>query len=648
MAEENTIRPVKGKKNVLITSALPYVNNVPHLGNIIGSTLSADCFSRYSKQRGNPTLYICGTDEYGTATETKALEEGVTPRALCDKFHKLHKQIYDDFQIKFDYFGRTSTDTHTKIVQEVFLQLWENKFLDERTTTQPFCENHNAFLADRFVEGTCPRCNYDDARGDQCDQCGNLLDPFELINPRCKVCKDVKVPPVPRDTKHVFLALDKLQPQIEAWFSKASTEGKWSPNSIAITKSWLDKGLEGRSITRDLKWGVPVPLPGYEGKVIYVWFDACIGYPSITACYSPNHWQEWWKTDDVKLYQFMGKDNTPFHAVTFPACELGATDNWNMVHNISTTEYLNYENTKFSKSRSIGVFGDQAKDTGIPTSVFRYYLLSSRPETSDTQFEWSSFVLANNSILLANIGNFVNRVVKFVNAKFDGVVPEYSADFKAEAKEGDETKPFDFAAWVGDVQKLLDEYIFEMDAVHLRSGLEKATAISSLGNNLLQGRLDNASLEKEPERTKTVIGYALSLCSLLASTLSPFVPSTSDSIVAQLNLADGLPLIPDTFNPASIAPAHKIGKAAYLFSRIDEKKVAEWQDKFGGTSEAKLAEIEAKKKKLADKERKKAKKAAAKAALAAEGGAPAAPADAATVATGETKELPVREKPAEK
>ena len=319
------------------------------------------------------------------------------------------------------------------------------------------------------------------------------------------------------------------------------------------------------------------------------------------------------------------------------------------------SEYLNYENTKFSKSRSIGVFGDQAKDTGIPTSVFRYYLLSSRPETSDTQFEWSSFVLANNSILLANIGNFVNRIVKFVNAKFDGVVPAYALGFKDAVKEGDaDAKPFDFAAWVGDVQKLLDEYIAEMDGVHLRSGLEKATAISSLGNTLLQGRLDNASLEKEPERTKTVIGYALSLCALLASALSPFVPSTSDSIVAQLNLADGLPLIPDTFDAAAIAPGHKIGKAAYLFSRIDDKKVAEWKDKFGGTAEDKLAEIEAKKKKLADKERKKASK-AAKAAQAALAGAGAgagaegsAPADAATVATGETKELPVREKPAEK
>ncbi|EFW99597.1 methionyl-tRNA synthetase [Grosmannia clavigera kw1407] len=359
---------------------LPYVNNVPH--------------------RGNPTLYICGTDEYGTATETKALEVGMSPRELCDKFHKLHKQIYDDFDIKFDYFGRTSTDKHTEVVQDVFLKLWEKKWLEERVTTQPFCEGHNAFLG-----RTC--------------------------------------------TSYTMYQMTLL--------------------------------------TSDFQ-----PTDLSKEPVLVV---------DMTTLAEIN-WTDWWKADDVELYQFMGKDNTPFHAVIFPACEIGTGDNWTMVHNISTTEYLNYEGTKFSKSRSIGVFGDQAKDTGIPTSVFRYYLLSSRPEHSDTQFEWSSFVLANNSILLANIGNFINRIVKFVNAKFDGIVPEYSPTLTDDN--------FDFPGWIGDVQNLLDEYISEMDFVHLRSGVEKATAISSQGNTLLQYRLDNSCLEKEPERTKTVIGYALS------------------------------------------------------------------------------------------------------------------------------------------
>lgn len=310
MGVENPILPEKGKRNTLVTSALPYVNNVPHLGNVIGSVLSADVYARYSKLRDRPTLFICGTDEYGTATETKALETGQTPKELCDEFHAKHKAVYDWFDIGFDYFGRTSTEKQTEIVQDIFLRLYENGYIEERTTTQPYCEKHSAFLADRFVEGTCPKCGYDDARGDQCDKCGGLLDPFELINPRCKIDGSQ---PVPRDTKHLFLALTKLQPTVNEWFQKTHKEYGWPANAVSITQAWLTKGLEGRSITRDLKWGVPVPLEGFENKVFYVWFDACIGYPSITACYT-DEWEKWWKNpEDVRLYQFLGKDNTPFH-----------------------------------------------------------------------------------------------------------------------------------------------------------------------------------------------------------------------------------------------------------------------------------------------------------------------------------------------
>ncbi|TPX06897.1 uncharacterized protein E0L32_002393 [Thyridium curvatum] len=638
MAEKNVILPQPGKKNVLITSALPYVNNVPHLGNIVGSVLSADVFSRYSKLRDQPTLYICGTDEYGTATETKALEEKISPQELCDKFHKKHKEIYDWFEIGFDYFGRTTTPKQTEIVQDIFLKLHRNGFIEERTTTQPYCEKHEAFLADRYVEGTCPKCQYDDARGDQCDKCGNLLDPFELINPRCKLDG---AQPVPRETSHLFLKLDKLQPDIESWFNKASEEGKWSHNGVAITKSWLGRGLEGRSITRDLKWGVPVPLEGYEKKCFYVWFDACIGYPSITANLT-DEWRQWWQNpENVKLYQFMGKDNTPFHSVVFPGCEIGTGDNWTKVNTISTTEYLNYENGKFSKSRGVGVFGDAAKETGVGPSVWRYTLLSSRPETGDTQFEWSAFVAGNNSVLLANLGNFVNRVIKFVNAKCDGTIPEYSLSFKDES--------FDFAAWIEDVDKLLAEYVSEMDSVKLRSGLEKAMHISTQGNLLLQYRLDNANLAEHPERTKLVIGLALNLCSLLASIISPYMPSTADSIVQQLNTS--LRSIPDKFDAEALRPGHRIGKAAYLFTRIDEKKVQEWKDKYGGTQATRAAEAEAKRKKQEEKERKKAKKAAQKAAAAADADAEQQQQQQQqqhTTATEERKELPIREKPAEK
>ncbi|KAG5949243.1 putative methionine--tRNA ligase, cytoplasmic protein rar1 [Claviceps pazoutovae] len=614
MAVETPILPVKGKKNILITSALPYVNNVPHLGNVVGSVLSADVFSRFSKLRNRPTLYICGTDEYGTATETKALETGQTPQQLCDEFHKKHKEVYDWFEIGFDYFGRTTTEKQTEIVQDIFLKLHKNGLLEERTTTQPYCEKHDGYLADRFVEGTCPKCGYDDARGDQCDKCGGLLDPFELINPRCKVDG---AQPVPRDTKHIFLKLNELQPSIEEWFENAHKKYGWPANGTAITKSWLTKGLEGRSITRDLKWGVPIPLPGYEKKVIYVWFDACIGYPSITANYT-DEWEKWWKNpEDVSLYQFMGKDNVPFHTVIFPGSEIGTGEKWTMLNHLSTTEYLNYENGKFSKSRGVGVFGNQVRDIGISPSVWRYYLLSNRPETADTQFEWQAFVLSNNSELLANFGNFVNRIVKFVNAKCDSTVPDFSASYT------DDT--FDFPAWIARVNTLLAEYVDELEKVHIRAGVRKLMEISTEGNALLQYRLDNANLVEHPERTNTVIGLALNLCHLLASLASPYMPSTSESICKQLNTS--LAHIPDVWTPEVLKSGHKIGKAAYLFTRIDDKKVTEWKAQFGGSAESRAAEEAAKKKKQEEKEKKKAKKAKKAAEAAAATAAGAAPAE---------------------
>ncbi|KAG4436861.1 putative methionine--tRNA ligase, cytoplasmic protein rar1 [Cadophora sp. M221] len=605
MATAKIILPEDGKNNVLITSALPYVNNIPHLGNVIGSVLSADVYSRFSKLRDRPTLFICGTDEYGTATEARARETGQTPKELCDEFHVKHKAIYDWFEIGFDYFGRTTTEQQTVIAQDIFMKLYKNGYLEERTTLQPYCEHHHSFLADRFVEGTCPKCQYDDARGDQCDKCGSLLDALELINPRCKVDGTT---PVPKDTTHIFMRLDKVQEDVAKFFAQSSVEGGWSPNGISITKSWLDKGLEGRSITRDLSWGTPVPLPGYEKKVLYVWFDACIGYPSITANYTKD-WELWWRNpEQVKLYQFMGKDNVPFHTVIFPGSQLGTKDKWTKLHNISVTEYLNYEQGKFSKSRGIGVFGDGAKETGIPPSVWRYYLIANRPETGDTQFEWKAFIAGNNSELLANVGNFVNRLVKFVNAKLGGVIPEFSATYEDDS--------FDFPGFIGDVNALLAEYVADMEAVHLRSGLKKFMEISAKGNLILAGRLDNANLANSPERTHAIIGLALNLAYLLASLSSPFMPATATSITEQLNAP--LLSIPDRWSPGALPGGHKLGKAAYLFARIPEEKEAEWRGKYGGTQASRQAEEDAKAKKAADKardkERKKAKKEAAKAA----------------------------------
>lgn len=604
--DKKEILPEEGKRNILITSALPYVNNVPHLGNIIGSVLSADVFSRYCKARGLPTLFVCGTDEYGTATETKAIEEKCTPEELCSKYNKIHAEVYEWFNIGFDIFGRTPTHQQTEIAQDIFTKLHQNGYLEERTTVQPYCETHKAFLADRFVEGTCPLCGYEDARGDQCDKCGHLLDPLDLLKPRCKLDG---ASPVPKETKHVFLLLDKLQKSVEEWSEKSSKEGAWSANGIHITKSWLQEGLKPRGITRDLKWGTKVPLAGYDEKVLYVWFDACIGYVSITANYT-DQWQKWWHNpENVSLYQFMGKDNVPFHTVVFPASQLGTGEKWTMLNHLSTAEYLNYEKGKFSKSRGIGVFGTSAKDTGIPSDVWRYYLLSRRPETGDTEFEWDGFIASNNNELLKNLGNFVNRIIKFINsANYDDVVPDYT-------KYADEDGAL--ASHKKEVNEALKTYLKSMDAVKIRQGLFDAFHISYLGNKLLQAnKLDNALAKEQPERCAAVAGLALNHVHLLASLVAPYLPATTKSILEQLKM--DLLIIPDDWKADSIKPGHKIGKAAYLFSQIKPEKEKEWRDMFGG-EEAKKAKAEKEAKaaaRKADKAKKAAKKAAEKAAAA--------------------------------
>ncbi|CAG0880180.1 unnamed protein product [Cyprideis torosa] len=405
------VLPETGKRNILITSALPYVNNVPHLGNIIGCVLSADVFSRYCRLRGYNCLYVCGTDEYGTATETKALEERVTPREICDRYNQIHTDIYRWFNIDFDYFGRTTTEQQTKIAQDIFWSLNRNGFLLEETMTQLHCPRCSRFLADRFVEGICPHpgCGYEDARGDQCDKCGKLVNAEELRSPRCKLCK---AEPEKKDSRHLFLDLPKIEESLEKWIDSVSSD--WTSNALGIAKSWLREGLKPRCITRDLQWGTPVPKKGFQDKVFYVWYDAPIGYLSITANYT-DKWDLWWNNPEmVTLYQFMAKDNVPFHAIIFPACQLGTGKSYTMVNHLISTEYLNYEDDKFSKSRGVGVFGDHAKNTNIDADVWRFYLLAIRPETQDSAFAWEDFLLRANSELLNNLGNYVNRSLVFL------------------------------------------------------------------------------------------------------------------------------------------------------------------------------------------------------------------------------------------
>lgn len=587
------ILPKDNQRNILITSALPYVNNVPHLGNIIGSVLSADFYSRYVRARGLNSIFICGTDEYGTATETKAIEEKLSPYELCTKYHHIHKEVYDWFQIGFDHFGRTSTPEQTEVAQEIFMKLYKNEYLEEHSMTQLYCETHKGFLADRYVEGTCPKCGFKDARGDQCDGCGTLLDPLELIEPRCKLDNST---PVMRETKHIYLSLDKLQVEVEKWLEESHAKDRWSRNGLVITSTWLRDGLKPRAITRDLKWGTPVPLEEYKDKVLYVWFDATIGYPSITATYTPE-WRQWWcNPEKVDLYQFMGKDNVPFHTVIFPASQIGTREKWTKLHTLSTTEYLQYEGGKFSKSRNTGVFGNNVKDTGIDANVWRYYLACLRPETADAQFSWNDFVMRNNNELLANLGNFANRVIKFTISKYESVLPEFEVGMLPRAE-----------ALVETVNSLIKQYIAAMDTVQLREGLEIAMKISGRGNQFLQEcNLNNTLFAESPVECAAVVGVALNLIYVLSSLIYPFMPGSAERLVEQLNAP--LRMIPDAMDFA-IKPGHKIGKAAYLFTRINPEMIEVWQGKYGGKTQAEATKKESKRaKKKAAKANKKAVK----------------------------------------
>uniref|UniRef100_A0AAR2LTB2 Methionine--tRNA ligase, cytoplasmic n=1 Tax=Pygocentrus nattereri TaxID=42514 RepID=A0AAR2LTB2_PYGNA len=564
--------PQEGKRNVLVTSALPYVNNVPHLGNIIGCVLSADVFARYGRLRGWNLLYVCGTDEYGTATENKAREEGLTPQEICDKYHAVHSSIYKWFQIDFDYFGRTTTEQQTEIAQDIFWRLHERGYLLEDVVEQLRCENCQRFLADRFVEGVCPHCKYPEARGDQCDKCGRLINAVELKEPQCKVCQQT---PEIRSSKHLFLDLPKLEGELEQWLEKSMGSGDWTVNAKHITRSWLRDGLKPRCITRDLQWGTPVPHPDFSDKVFYVWFDAPIGYLSITANYT-SEWEKWWKNpQQVELYNFMAKDNVPFHSVVFPCSLLGAQDNYTLVNNLVATEYLNYEDTKFSKSRGVGVFGDMAKDTGIPSDVWRFYLLYLRPEGQDSAFSWADMALKNNSELLNNLGNFINRAGMFVSKFFEGHVPEMVLQ--------DEDKRL-----IAQVCWELKQYIQLLDKVRIRDALKCILNISRHGNQYIQVNEPWKKIkggDDDRKRAGTVTGVSVNVACLLSAMLEPYMPTVSQTIRDQLqapaHCARAM-LYADRGFLCSLSAGHRIGTVSPLFQKLESEQIEALRKRFGG------------------------------------------------------------------
>lgn len=519
----------------LVTSALPYVNNIPHLGNLI-QVLSADVYSRFCRLRGYETLYVCGTDEYGTATETKAQEEGRTPRELCDYYHSIHSDIYQWFNIAFDHFGRTSTPQQTEITQDMFLSLEKNGYIKEHSIEQLYCTSCNRFLADRYVRGICPSCGYEEARGDQCEHCGKLLDPTELKNPRCSSCSAT---PEIRSTKHLYIDLPGILPEYEEWMKKASIDGQWSKNAIQMTQAWIRDGLQERAITRDLKWGIPVPRPGFENKVFYVWFDAPIGYISITRCLydricdvntSKKEWESWWlNPDEVDLFQFIGKDNIPFHTVIFPSSLIGSEKNWTKLHHMSSTEFLNYEAGKFSKSKGIGVFGSDAKESGIPSDVWRFYIFYNRPEKADSLFTWKDFQEKMNSELIGNLGNLVNRTLTFVARYYEGKIPQ--VDGLESDREDIRAVSLSIKNATESSIKIITDYI---EWASLRDAFHEIFLLSSVANKAFQNGEPWKTRTTDPAKADSLIRDLCYLIKDLMILIHSYMPEYADRVASFL------------------------------------------------------------------------------------------------------------------
>ncbi|MCR4578782.1 MAG: methionine--tRNA ligase [Treponema sp.] len=571
----------------LITAALPYVNNIPHLGNIIQS-LSGDVFARFCRNRGYDTLYVCGVDEYGTATETKALEEKTEPRVLCDHYYGEHLKIYEWFHINFDKFGRTSNEQCTEITQGLFNDLDKAGLIHEHVNKQLFCPHCNMFLADRYVDGTCPKCGYEKARGDQCDKCGSLLDPIELKEPRCHTCGST---PVVRETKHLYIDLPAMSEKLNGWMDKASVEGRWSDNAINMTKAWIRDGLQERAITRDLKWGIPVPKAGYEDKVFYVWFNAPIGYLSITKQLADElvkagkesfDWKSWWLPSEseegkskpkVDLFQFIGKDNIPFHTVVFPCTLLGSPHDWTKLHHMSSTEFLNYEDGKFSKSLGIGVFGSDAIETGIPADAWRFYIFYNRPEKQDYQFTWKDFMEKLNGELIGNLGNLVNRTLLFVNKYYEGKIPD---------------GPVDEELWTK-VREFEAKATESLEWADLKDAFHTMFEISDICNKKFQATEPWKARTENPAVAESLIHNLCYVIKDLMIMMNPYMPQYTQKIMSYFGKSIqetrvGQETI-EGYTWADLGVTEgltTVGPTEVYFKPMDQKTMLAFREKFGG------------------------------------------------------------------
>jgi len=557
----------------LITSALPYINGVKHLGNLIGSMLPSDLHARYLRARGNDVLFICATDEHGTPAELAAREAGLEVSQFCAEQHKVQADLGAAFDLSFDYFGRSSSPQNKELTQHFGKKLLENGFIDERITRQIYSIDDDRFLPDRYVEGTCPHCDYDKARGDQCENCTRLLDPTDLLHPRSAVSGSTNLEV--RESRHLFLLQSKLAGEIRAWVNK---HPEWPVLVSSIALKWLDEGLHDRGITRDLKWGVPVDMPGMEDKVYYVWFDAPIEYIAATKEWADvdpanRDWRSWWyETDDVRYVQVMAKDNVPFHTVTFPGTQIASREPWKMVDYIKGFNWLNYYGGKFSTSQKRGIFMSDAVEI-MPSDYWRYYLLANAPETSDASFTWDGFAGTVNKDLADTLGNFVNRTLKFCSSKFGNALP-------SGGEIGDREQLLAKA-----LNERLENYNTHMADLQVRKAMQELRAIWVMGNEYLTEAAPWTVFKTDPEAAAVSLRIAINLIRIFAVLSAPAIPATSTKIseALGLDLTSNDWIEGDCADVLNFLPAgHEFEIPDVLFRKISDDEVAEWELRFGG------------------------------------------------------------------
>jgi methionyl-tRNA synthetase len=581
------------EKKYLITSALPYANGALHLGHLAGAYLPADIYVRYLRLLGKDVVWVCGSDEHGAAITIRAKKEGIEPQQIIDKYHELNKSTFKKLGISFDYYHRTSSDLHKETAQAFFKKLHEQGGeFDEKTTEQYYDEDFDQFLADRYIVGTCPKCENPEAYGDQCENCGSDLSPTELINPVSTLSGKK---PILKATKHWYFKLDKHEDWLREWIDNGTIDGKqhhdpktWKKHVTGQCLSWLDSGLKPRAITRDLSWGIPVPVEGGEGKVLYVWFDAPIGYISSTRQWALNNgknWEEYWKGDDVELIHFIGKDNIVFHCIVFPAM-LKAFGNYALPKNVPANQFLNFEGRKFSKSKGWGIeqheYLETFKDFPNKEDALRYALLRNMPENRDADFKWDDFVDFYDKELADKLGNFINRVMSLTNKYYEGVIPESTTDLNVAYEP---------------LRKLVKELTDNLDAFSFKAASNAFIELASYGNIFFQENEPWKLWKEDPDSqdVKNVMFISLQVMSLLAALSEPFIPFTSprirkliglepiqngelNSILAKLEAGEPL-----------LDAGHQIGEPEILFAKINDRK-----------DKSRLELIEAQKTKLAE------------------------------------------------